>query len=176
MTIDPKVPESVQRAREELARRSLSESLFDGTEKVVHDALIVATSNWVAKLDGGRTFCVVCGENRSDVNAFRCTEHQQYRIVWIHHSDVGTDFQRSVCKQLHEIAGLELQDPWQRCVPTDVDGQLARLYWWARLKRGFRPCAVCGKDALWYWDTDGASTSDSKRHEWYCDQHAPKQN
>lgn len=104
------IPDEVQRAREEIARRAATDRIEPSPEDR-RRAWILVSSTWRMKLGGAAT-CAVCGRRCPRGHRDLCRDHTAYRFLWNHHSWGGEEQWRFTVRQLHNIAGLTVPDEY----------------------------------------------------------------
>jgi len=106
----PEVPGDVRKAREELARRAVTDGIHPTLEDLTR-AWIVQSSTWRMKAGSSQT-CAVCNRRKRGGDKHMCGEHLAWRFLWNHHSWHGMEQWRFTVQQLHNIAGLPVPEEY----------------------------------------------------------------
>ena len=106
----PDIPDDVQRAREEIARRAAVHRVGPSPQDRARAWILVA-STWRLKL-GGATTCAVCNRRCPKGHRDLCRDHVSYRFLWSHHSWHGEEQWNFTVRQLHDIAGLPVPEEY----------------------------------------------------------------
>ena len=104
------IPDDVQRAREEIARRAAVDGVGPSPQDRARAWILVA-STWRMKL-GGSDMCAVCNRRCSKGLRDLCRDHRAYQFLWQHHSWHGEEQWRFTVRQLHDIAGLPIPEEY----------------------------------------------------------------
>ena len=171
------VPDAVQRAREELARRLLANPSIH-LMGVLEAERIVVSSTWRMK-SGGSFECAVCGKRCGRGRRDLCPDHDDYRFVWYHHAGGPSEYLGCAVKQVHSIAGLTIPDnPVEHITEEDVPNPItpSRYVSWSVYHRrwhmgygkGLIPCSKCGDDSQ-FLVADAASKGGFEDPVWYCE-------